>query len=389
MDQAQSLLFGQVPRRVGTPRQHWVWSAGQIDHFIERISDRRNAYATVGWWDFEEQAQVCDKVLYDLDSPAKSDADGEDWELFESDPPDDEVVAMMYDDDWVLDEVLGEVCDEANEIARRSLNDNVPVVGVFSGFGLHVHQLWEATAHPSTAMATTAHRYRDRLNLQTPDIEILGQPERICRIPNCQRMADSVRDNRRIVDGRFTGVYQIPLSGEELCTVTPQWLLDHSDSPREADVSGGPERSEMQVWDDYETGHEDTASVPPRPLNPEETEIGDDDDVRWLLKRLLKMPCMVERLVDDPNPDHDVRVNATVMLLNTGLTPQTVVDLFERIGWVDFDREKTAGYVEGIYKSGYSDQNCETLRAKGLCVRSEAPEKCPTYGWSGGKPEWQ
>ena len=390
MDLVQDLLYGQAPRRVGTPNQHWVWAPEQVDFFVESINGRRNGYATLGWWDFDEMGMVADKVLYDLDSPAKAEEHEEgDWSIFNADPPDDEVIDRMREDPDLAEEVLGPVCEDAQELARRSRNDNVPVVGVFSGFGIHVHQLYEPMIHPRTAMATTAHRYIDHLDVQTPDRSILGQPERIARIPNVERIAGSVTEDMNVVDGRQTGLYTIPLSGEELLSVTPEWLLDESYQPRTVDVPDAAERPEMRVWEDYETGHEETADVPPRPLDPSETQIAEDDDIRWLLERLIRMPCMVERLVDDPNPDHDVRVNATVMLLNVGLSPQTVVDLYERVGWIDFDRQRTRKYVRGIYKSGYSDQNCQTLRSKGLCTRSEDPESCPCFGWSGGKCEWK
>jgi len=390
MDEAQDLLFADAPRRVGTPNQHWCWSVPQIDFFIESVNGRRNAYATLGYWDFDESVMVGDKVLYDLDSPAKTEEheDG-DWSIFEANPPDDEVIDRMRSDPDLAETILGPVCEDARDLARRSREDGVPVVGVFSGFGIHTHQLFEPTRHPTTAMATTAHRYIDRLGVQTPDRSILGQPERICRIPNCERIADSVTDDMEVVDGRPTNLYTIPLSAAELAAVEPAWLLDESHSPRTVDVPDAAERPEMHVWEDYETGHEETADVPPRPLDPGATEIGEDDDIRWLLERLVRMPCMVERLLDDPNPDHDVRVNATVMLLNVGLDPETVVDLFERVGWVDFDRQKTAEYVRGIYRKGYSDQNCRTLRGKGLCVRSDDPESCPTFGWEGGRAEWK
>lgn len=390
MDDVQDLLYGQAPRRVGTPNQHWVWAPGQVEMFIESINGRRNGYATVGWWDFEEMGMVSDKVLYDLDSPAKAEEhESGDWSVFDSDPPDDEVISRMREDPDLAEEILGQVCEDAQELAERSLNDNVPVVGVFSGFGIHIHQLYEPMLHPRTAMSTTAHRYIDRLEVQTPDRSILGQPERIARIPNVERIAGSVKNNMDVVDGRSTDLYTIPLSGSELLSVTPEWLLDESHSPREVGLSDVSERPEMRVWADYETGHEETADVPPRPLDPSETEIAEDADIRWLLERLIRMPCMVERLVDDPNPDHDVRVNATVMLLNVGLNPQTVVDLFERVGWIDFDRQRTREYVRGIYRSGYSDQNCQTLRSKGLCVRSEDPESCSCFGWSGGECRWK
>lgn len=389
MDEIQRLLFGDAPRRVGTPVQHWVYSADQVDLFIDSVNGRRNAYGTLCRWDFESGDEIADKVLYDLDSPAK-DEQGE-WKVFDEDPPDDEVIELMRNDPDLADDILGKVCEEAREIARRCRDDNVPCVGVFSGFGIHIHQLFESTASPATAMATTANAYIDRLDLQTPDRSILGQPERICRVPNCERIAGSVDIGDygpEVSDGRGTGLYTIPMSRAELTTVDVEWLLDASHSPRTPDSLRVSERPEMRVWSEYETGLEEEVDIPPRPLDPDKTAISEDDDLRWYLRQLLKMPCMVDRLLDDPNPDHDVRVNATVMLLNVGLTPQEVVDLYERINWIDFDRQQTEKYVEGIYRNPVSDMRCDTLRKRGLCVRSEDPESCPTFGWSGGQPEW-
>lgn len=397
MDAIQDELFGQAPRRVGTPEQHWVFSPGQVDHFIDSVDGRRNAYATLGWWDFDnirdtdrgrEAPPVCDKVLFDLDSPAKSDKDGEDWAVFDHDPPDDEVVEWMRNDPDLADEILGQVCEDARKLTRRSRNDNVPVVGVYSGFGIHVHQLYQPLQDPVVAMSTTANRYIDRLNLQTPDREILGQQERICRIPNCERIAGSVIDHR-VTDGRSCNLVTIPLTASELASVTVEWLLEQSHKARSIAPPDHAERPEMRVWDDYETGKEDVADVPPRPMGDGDTSIGEDDDLRWLFERLLRMPCLVERILDDPNPDHDVRVYATIQLLNTGLTPQTVVNLYSRINWIDYDREETMKHVRSIYRNGYSDKSCQTLRAKGICTRSESPEDCPTFGWSHGQCEWK
>lgn len=389
MDRAQDVLFGQAPRRVGTPNQHWVFAPDQVEFFVDSVNGRRNAYGTLGWWDFSE-GPVSDKVLYDLDSTAK-DEEG-DWRIFEDEPPDDEVVSIMRNDPEVAEKILGDVCEDAQKLARRSRKDNVPVVGVFSGFGIHIHQLFEPMIDPAVAMSTTAYRYIDHLTLQTPDPKILGQPERICRIPNCERIAGSIVDGDygpKITDGRGCGLYTIPLTVDDLATIDPQWLLEHSTEPRAIEVPDDDERGEMRVWHDYETGHEEESEVPPRPLNPGETEISEDDDLRALLMDLCRMPCMVERLLDDPNPDHDVRVNATIMLLNVGLSPQTIVDLYSRIGWVDFDRKMTRKQVLSIYRGTYSDRSCRSLRQQGLCTRSEDPEACDCYGWSNGDCEWK
>lgn len=387
MDDAQEALFGQAPRRVGTPEQHWAFTPRQVEVFIESVNGRRNAYGTLGWFDSSE-GTVVQSVLYDFDSTAKSELTGETWHIWDEDPADDEVISMMRRHPDVAHDVLGDVVDEVRELALRSREDNIPVLGVFSGFGVHVHQLFEPTADPKTAMLTTANRYIDKLNLDTPDPAVLGQPGRLCRLPNCERMAGTTTGDG-VTDGRSTGLYTVPLSGSEMESLTVDWLLDVSASPRDVTVPAPSERPEMPVWDEYRTGSEGAAETPPpRPLHPEETDVADDDDLRWFLENTLKMPCMVERLIDHPNPPHKVRVNCTVLLLNAGFDPETVVAIFREVNWVDYDEEITRKMVHSIARNPVNEMNCSTLRSNRLCVRTEDPESCSCYGWSGGEPEW-
>lgn len=380
MDAYQALLFGQAPRRVGTPNQHWVYHPDQVAYFIDRVNGEYNAYATVGWWDFDEDAAISDKVLYDLDSPAKAgNAEVGDWSIYHGpvaeEPPADEVIEEMRANPALAEEILGPVCEDARRLARRSRNDNVPLVGVYSGFGIHIHQLFEPTLHPDTAMESTALRYEAECDLETAD-DLEGEPDRLCRIPNCQRVAED----------RPCNLYTVPLTGAELASVEPEWLLDVSHSPRTEPAPDVADRPEMHVWDDYQPSTPveiaPGEAAEPRPLNPAEGV--DDDDLRWFMENLLGMPCMVSYLLDDPNPDHMIRVNATTMLFNSGLTPQTVVKLYRAINWVDWDAAETRKQVNHIYQNGYSDMSCRRLRAEGYCAHDEEPEDCPTYGWQGG-----
>lgn len=388
MDAIQSLLFGETPRRVGTPQQHWVWSPDQIDFFIDQVNGRRNVYATLARLDLAG-GSVCDKVLYDLDSPQKTEKhEPGDWKIDELEAlDDDQIFARLRNDDELAERVLGPVCADARRLAERSRNDNVPIVGVYTGYGIHIHQLFQPKPSPEVAMSTTHYRYVDVCDLETWDPKVVGQPDRICRIPNCQRV--TTPGPRGVVkDGRPCNIWTIPLTAAELASVDVDWLLDRSHSPREIDVPAASERPEMRVWEDHRTGNETEGPVPPRPFTGEKPDF-DDDGIRDLLRDLLQMPCMVERLVDDPNPAQEIRVNATVLLLNLGLHPQTIVNLFEKVNWIDFDRETTEYHVMNIYRNGYSDMSCSTLRSRGWCTRAEEPEACPTYGWSGGKPEWK
>jgi DNA primase large subunit len=100
------------------------------------------------------------------------------------------------------------------------------------------------------------------------------------------------------------------------------------------------------------------------------------------------MPCMVQRILQ-PNPEHEVRLNVAVMLFNVGMTPEDVTNIYGQLGWVDFDRNVTKNYLKDIYRSGYSDMSCRTLREEKLLCVQDDPSDCSCYGWSGGEVEWQ
>lgn len=385
MDEAQALLFDDYPRRVGTPSQHWVFNEAQVDVFLDTIRGSRNAYATLGRLPLDG-SEVCDKVLFDLDSPAKSDTEGEAWALFDDDPSDLEAIDRMRHDPDTADAVLGDACEDAQDLTRASLDDGIPVVGVFTGFGIHIHQLYQPTEDPATAMTTCAAKYIDELGLQTPDWAILGQTERLCRMPNAQRC--TMPGPRHVIeDGRATGLYQVPLTAAELCEVSPEWLLDASTSPRVPADLHPDDRPTMPIWEEYRGSSDGSGEErPQRPVNQRTAPIG-DEFVEALLTDLLQMPCMVERALS-PNPAHEVRLNVAVLLFNVGLNVQQVENLLARLNWVDFDREYTRKILEQIYDHGYSDMTCASLQERGLCVKADS-EECHCYGWSGGQAEWK
>lgn len=379
MDPAQEALFGGFPRRVGTPNQFWVFNRGQFDLFTETINGSRGAYATVSRLPLDGR-EVCDKVLFDLDGPKDR--------VFADDMAADERISAMRHDPDAAEAVLGEVCEETQQLARASRDDGIPVLGVFSGFGIHLHQLYRSTEDPQVAMTTCAARYIDRLDLQTADWKVVGDPQRICRIPNVERATFRTDETGRIVDGVGTGLYTVPLSGRELCSVTPEWLMEVSHSPRVPSPLTDNTRPQMPVWEDYrESTKSEAADQPQRPVDSRTAPLS-DDGLEALLEDLLRMPCMVDRITQ-PNPEHEVRLNCAVLLFNTGLNPQQVANIYERLGWVDFDRGVTETHLKHIYKNGYADMNCKTIRREGLCTRAEEPGGCPTFGWSGGEAEWK
>lgn len=375
------VLFDRFPRAVGCPEQHIVHSEGEFDVFVEAARGHRNAYSSVSWFPVEEDRPVVvDKVSYDFDAPDKESA-------FPAGFTDHEKVAMMRGDPDVAKEVLMPVCEDVSELVIQSQDDGIPVVGVFSGFGIHVHQLFQPVRDAKQRMATVARRYQDVCDLQTMDPAIVGDHQRILRVPNMKRVHHD-SDSPPYEVAVDCGLWTVPLTGREMRQITPEDLLGLSTSARPDALSEPSERPEMPLYDDYAVADDETFTAPPREVTVDYTEVS-DEFLAWHLEGALRMPCMVQRaLQTGGSPAHKVRLNTAVLLFNLGRTPTEVADIFERIGWQNFDRQTTEKQLDQIYSHGYSSMSCSTLRRIGLCVHADDPESCPTFGWRGGEKIW-
>jgi hypothetical protein len=292
---------------------------------------------------------------------------------------------------------LGEGFRDASELAQRAIEDELPLIGVFSGMGMHVHLLYQETDEKlKQKLGTTARKYVGDLNLGTadPKVGLNGDQKKVVRIPNFERI--------EITDGGATvrpcSVFTIPLTREELADgLTPTEALEMAREPRRIDPDIVDERPEMKVHDHYVSDFEEAEQEDRKEV--QESVLSDDDSdglLAFWLKEWLKMPCMYER-VQQPEPDHRIRQNFAVMMFNIGFSKEEVHNIIQRIGWVDYDYETTKHQLDQIWRRGYSDMTCASIRKKGLCTVIEEgkdPEvddhvDCPTYGWSGGKVEWK
>lgn len=80
------------------------------------------------------------------------------------------------------------------------------------------------------------------------------------------------------------------------------------------------------------------------------------------LKRLLR-PCLFRHMITK-EPRHDVRVASTVDLLNAGINPETIFEVYKGLGWGDWDSETTNYQIKNVkYLKPYS---CKKLRQRGI-----------------------
>lgn len=401
MDSAQELLFGGFPRAVGvtTPdhsgmelRQYLVHSDREFDGVLEQVEGARNVYASLSEYEpvkvdgsFAGSAVVADKVSFDFDSPAKADPDTEgDWSsiMLPQDADEHEVIDRMRESEQIREEVLGDICEDARKLAQASIDEDIPVFGVFSGFGLHVHQLYEPTrSRPGDKMGSNCRRWVSELTLPTADSKASGKPFRIMRVPNIERIDHA--------DGEetSTGLYTVPLTGSELAEITPRDLTDLSRGPRPTIGSEPRSRPEMKVDEDY-LGPGQAGEVGQEKMRPTPDETMASSFAEEVVKEITQMPCVWERAIGR-NPPNDVRVKLGIMMLNAGYSVGEATDIIAQLNWVDFDRETTRYQLRSLKKSGKGDWSCRTMQSKGLCTRADDKVECPGYGYRGGNKPWQ
>ena len=80
-----------------------------------------------------------------------------------------------------------------------------------------------------------------------------------------------------------------------------------------------------------------------------------------LLVNIIR-PCLYKEMIS-PNPKHEVRVVATIDLLQF-FPVDFILELYRGLDWVDFDEDITFKFIEHAKK--YKPYSCPTLRKKGI-----------------------
>lgn len=393
VDSSVRLLYGNFPRWVGLSKPDgeglWQFPVTSILEFEEVVNSAngiKNVYSSISAVKplvsdgvYQGNVVEVDKVYYDFDSNAKADReDPQDWKhpLIPSFADDREVFDLMRDDPAVLDAVLGVPCQEARILAEESMTDGIPVVGVFSGFGIHLYQLYEPIMRePKGRVQSTANKYITELDLQTADDAVVGDHHRITRVPNVSRVDHN--------NGGDVGIYTVPLTPSELVDMTPEWLVSVADQPRPELLSEPEDRPKLKLFEEYVATQADEDNLTQEDMHPIPEESNATEFAKQVIKDVVRMPCVYEHAFA-VNPLNAVRVKLGIMMLNAGMTVTECDQLIRDLGWSDYDSEFTRYQLKKLRQSGRGDWSCRTMRSKGLCVHGDEPETCPTYGYKGG-----
>jgi hypothetical protein len=197
-------------------------------------------------------------------------------------------------------------------------------IPLFSGNrGIHIHALFS----PEIVQSQTVRDFADFVIDQTHtkgmfDNQVTGDMRRLARIPNTKRLNE---------------LWCIPLSQEDvLNNISPSEIIKKAKSPQF--IQYYPPTKKPKITDfvkDIKPIHDDS-----KPIISQKSNI--------LLKSVLR-PCIYEKIYQ-PNPRDNTRITATVEALRQGMSIKQLLDIYEEMKWIDFDRNYTLYQIEHINK---------------------------------------
>jgi hypothetical protein len=352
--------------------QTFVHSWSEWETFVEHNKPDKNLYCNIARMR-QDMRPVVATFPFDFDSPMKESA-------FEENVPDGEKINRMRQDSDLAYEVLGDVWDDTQSLIRGCREENVPVITVFSGLGVHAHLLYEEQVNPTEQKVTTSKHFVEKCDLSTWDRKILPDTKRILRIPNSQR-----------IDERGpAGAWCIPMTEDEVLNNSLLDMLERCSEPKTLPEYSRYEvgnRPRMQVYDDVDVDEDSVGTVELQKRDISEVP----DNVEYIIDSCIPLPCVSERFIG-PNPDHLIRFSGVVFLYQSGFTPEEVRDIIREIGWVDYDEKITRKMTKQIWNRQYSELSCSKLQSLGLCVMGpnfeefgDEPSDCETYRYTSGE----
>ncbi len=208
------------------------------------------------------------------------------------------------------------------KVANWFTDHGIYWIPLFSGNrGIHIHALFS----PEQIHVETVKKFSDLIIKETHtegqfDDLARGRLRQIARIPNTKRLNEK---------------WCIPLSREDILNnISASKILQKASTPQfiEYNPIKRPKITEF-IKDEA-----------PAYLNLSQPTVL--TKAKALFKDVLR-PCIFEK-IQYPNPRDDIRITATVEALRHGIPIIKLVDFYESLNWVDFDRNYTQYQIEHL-----------------------------------------
>lgn len=306
-DQTTLQLFSSFPREVGNPKRRLAYNLYEFNNFIFENDGVAECFTGVYGLD-----RNIDKIFFDFDG----------------------------------DESL----NEAIVIYRYLRDKGYYTIPVASGKkGIHLYILLRPKQYGEQSKDLL---YRASISIiknafnggvgKTIDRHIIGDIKRLCRIPNTMRPPEN----------RAWCTY-LPPNFDKV--MSPVKFAKHIKEPHSYNYDIPNKLPDLHDLIDKNVDMTFNRSYTER--NGVTLQVGNGSE---FLKRLLR-PCIYEVLVTI-HPPHDIRVAATIDLINVGLSEESVINAYKTLGWEDFDEDYTAYQIKQISERNYIPYACNRLQ---------------------------
>jgi len=321
------LLFSSFPREVGLKRKI-VYNLKEWLKEIERMNGFEDVYTSL----YEVKHFTVDKIFFDIDSK---------------------------DLDFAF--------RVASKLYRWLVDHEYTVIPVFSGAkGFHLYVLLEPRAYEDVCvekkkrlLANASFYILEKAGvLDRPEIDrhVIGDIRRIVRVPNTLNLK--------------TNSFAIFLPPEWPDRLEPKNIVEmakHVGTDYNYIIRNLPtlyDFPQIIRQEDYKEMYHKIEK---------ERRLKIPENLKEFLKRLLR-PCLFYEITK-PEPRHEARVATTIDLLHMGFSVDEIVEIYSKLGWVDFDEGITRYQVEHIKAHNYKPYSCYKLR------KLFGSEYCIKYCW--------
>jgi len=279
----------------------------------------------------------------------------------------EDVFTSVYPLDYTIDKIFLDFDGhtsiiDAGKVYEYLTENGYTVIPVASGKkGIHLYVLVKPVKFPDLIKAketlTRATYYilnevfgnGSKIAVASIDTHLIGNVRGLCRVPNTLRPPEN----------RSYCTYLPP----DFASFTWQELVLHAKKVHVYEYEIKKLLDISTLASKFDINHSYHEKVVGEQIRVKPTRVHE------FLKRVLR-PCLYNKIIGK-NPRHQVRVAATVDLLQSGFSPETIFNIYKQLGWEDFNPEITRYQINSCkHLLPYS---CKKLRQLGIpevcCIR--------------------
>ena len=311
-------LFSPFARTVGNPVQYPINNQSEFEYFLDKNNGIKDCSSSV----YANDGKI-DKVWFDFDGKNSF--------------------------------------EEAKKVYKYLKTKNAKCIPVISGKkGIHLHLLVKSNVHIESANAkailmdvvtTIMHEalgIKDWSQETALDWTKAGVVHATCRIPNTLRPPQNK-----------TWCSYLPENWDDMSTYD---LWTYAKQPNEFSYTGKVLPIETFI-----------SETPLFQATEIQSQISDvytknsitiPDNMTEFLKKVMR-PCLYRHILSK-NPNHNVRVAATIDFLHAGFSPEEIIKIYSKCGWSNFNegvtKEKINYLAQRVYNDDMSAYSCQKLR---------------------------